>query len=140
MKCGKCTVCCTLSVVDALDKMAWETCNLCIDNGCSIYGAHPQECKNFECAYLQGGNNINLRPDKCGVMFIKKSDKIFVGIVVPNVEVTNVAKQQVNSFNEQGYSVVLLKKGEKPFIKLAEGHNKTDVYYQYLRTLIHGNV
>ena len=124
MECGECTVCCTLSVVDELNKKAWERCFNCIGNGCSIYGKHPQVCKDFECAYLQGGNNIELRPDKCGVMFWKKSERIFCGAMMPGVPITDVVLKQIASFKNQGYSLVLLKIGEKPYIELSEGHNR----------------
>jgi len=140
MTCGECTVCCTLSVVSELNKKVGEQCRYCINNKCSIYGKHPQVCKDFECAYLQGGTNIELRPDKCGIMFFKKSDRIFVGMLVPNVPVSNLAKGQIDSFKKQGYSVILLKLGEKPYIELAEGHTRQDIYDEYINLLKHGNL
>ena len=63
MECGECTVCCILSVVSELNKKAGEQCINCVNNGCKIYGKHPQVCKDFECAYFQGGSDIELRPD-----------------------------------------------------------------------------
>lgn len=136
--CGECTVCCTFSVVPELNKKAGEDCINCKNNGCEIYGDHPQSCKDFECAYLQGGNNIELRPDKCGIMFFKKNEKIFVGVVVKKV--TDLAKGQIESFNKQGYSVVLLKLGEKPLIMPADKHNHTKIYKEYIGLLRYGNV
>ena len=140
MECGECTVCCTLSVVSELNKKAGEHCFNCINNGCSIYEKRPQVCKDFECAYLQGGNNIELRPDKCGVMFFKKSERIFCGTLVPDVPVTDLAKRQIASFKEQGYSVVMLKLGEEPHIELAEGHDGNQIYKEYINLLINGNL
>jgi hypothetical protein len=141
MDCGDCTVCCTLSVVKELNKKAWEQCSHCVNNGCEIYGKHPQECKDFECAYLQGGNNIELRPDKCGVMFFKNSDRIFTGVIVPDVEVTNTAKGQIDAFNKQRFSVIIFKLGEhKPMIMPAKGHNKVAIYAEYLTILKNGNL
>jgi hypothetical protein len=130
MECEECTVCCTLSVVPDFNKEVGEECIKC-NNGCEIYGDHPQVCKDFECAYLQSKSNIELRPDKSGIMFFKKNEKIFVGILVPNVRVTELAKDQIKSFNMQGYSVVLLKIGEKPHIFLAKNHNFIDIYKEY---------
>jgi len=40
MECGDCTACCTLSVVEVLNKKAGEHCFHCINNGCDIYGKH----------------------------------------------------------------------------------------------------
>lgn len=140
MECGDCTACCTLSVVPELNKKAWEQCSLCVNNGCGIYGKHPQVCKDFECAFLQSGVNPELRPDRCGVMFFKKSETIFCGALVPGVEVSGSAKGQIASFKAQGYSVVLLKQGMKPHIELADGHNADEVYKEYVNGVIHGNV
>lgn len=140
-KCGECTVCCTLSVVEELNKKAFDACSLCKNNGCSIYGKHPQVCKDFKCAYLESGtDNISLRPDKCNVMFVKKSDRIFVGTVFPNKLITNTARGQIESFNKQGYSVILLKEKQRPFMRLAEGHIKEEIYNEYLMSLKNGNL
>ena len=138
-ECGNCTVCCTLSVVSELNKKAWEKCVHC-DKGCKIYDKRPQVCKDFECAYFQGGTNPELRPDKCGIMFVKQTDRIFSGILVPDVQVSDLAKGQIASFNKQGYSVILLKKGKEPYIKLADEHNTREIYEEYVNTLKNGNV
>jgi hypothetical protein len=139
-ECGDCTACCVLSVVEELDKKAGEHCFNCVDNGCKIYGKHPQVCKDFNCAYIQGGTNVELRPDNCGVMFSKKNERIFVGTVVPEVTMTDIAIGQIVSFKEQGYSVVMLKLGERPHVEPAEGHNKEEIYKEYLNILKNGNV
>ena len=140
MECGNCTVCCTLSVVLELNKKAGEHCFNCIDHGCKIYGKHPQVCKDFECAHLQAGTNIELRPDKCGVMFWKKNERIFCGAAMPGVPITDLALKQIASFKQQGYSVVLLKKGDKPHIELAKEHNEKEVYKEYINLLRDGNL
>ena len=140
--CGECTACCTLSVVEELNKEAGVTCKHCVlQKGCSIYEDRPKVCKDFECAYLQAGNNIELRPDKCGVMFFKKNERIFTGVLVPGVDVTNTAKGQIEAFNRQGISVILLKLGEeKPMIMTAPTHNKMAIYAEYLTLLKNGNI
>lgn len=140
MDCGDCTICCTLSAVPELNKKAWEQCTHCVNNGCAIYGNHPQICKDFECAYLQGGNNIELRPDKCGVMFFKKSERIFCGALMPGMVVSDSAKRQIASFKAQGYSAVLLKSGERVHIELAEGHDGKEIYNEYVNGVIDGNL
>lgn len=140
MECGECTACCTLSVVSELNKKAGEHCTHCVNNGCEIHGKHPQVCKDFSCAYFQGGSNVELRPDKCGIMFSKKSERIFCGTVVPDVPVSDLAKGQIVSFKEQGYSIILLKLGEQPHIQVAEGHKKEEIFQEYLNILKNGNV
>jgi hypothetical protein len=139
--CGECTVCCTLSVVEELGKGVGETCGHCIlKKGCGIYNKRPKVCKEYECAYLQAGGNIELRPDKCGVMFSKKSDRIFSGMLVPDVPITDLAMKQIVSFNKQGYSVVMLKLGEERHIELAEGHDRETINKEYINLLVDGNV
>lgn len=140
MECGDCTVCCTLSFVKELNKKVGEKCIHCVNNGCQIYGNHPQSCKDFECAYLQAGKNIELRPDKCGIMFFKKNERIFVGTIVPDKEITDMAKGQIQSLKEQGYSVMLLKIGEPPFVIPAEGRKQSEVYEEYMNLLKDGNI
>jgi hypothetical protein len=140
-KCGECTACCTVSAVKALDKKVWETCTHCSNNSCSIYGDHPDQCKEFKCAYLQSKtDNILLRPDKCGIMFVKKNDRIFTGMIVPNTPMTDTAKKQVVSFYRQGYSVVLLTKDEEPVLMTAPGHNGNEIREEYIKLLTYGNL
>lgn len=138
-KCGDCTVCCTLSVVPDYDKKAGELCVKCVGGGCQVYGSHPQVCKDFECAYYQAGKDVKLRPDKCGVMFLKKTDRIFCGILAPGIQTTGMAIRQVQSLNDQGYSVVMMKIGERPHIRLAHGHDSAEIYQEYSETL-NGNL
>jgi len=140
-KCGECTVCCTLSEVKDINKNAWEDCKFCISKkGCSIYKDRPQDCKDFECAYLQTQAPIELRPDNCGVMFIKKSDRIFVGAVVPGNEITDVARGQIEAFKKQGFSVIMLKRFAKPHLEISEAHDREEIWKEYINVLTNGNV
>lgn len=140
-KCGECTVCCTLSVVEEVDKKAGEDCKHCIlKKGCGIYKTRPQVCKDFECAYLQSNTPSELRPDKCGVMFVKINDRIFTGIAVPGISITDIAKGQINAFNKQGFSVIMLKEKTKPLILSPKNHDKEEIYKEYLTELNNGNL
>ena len=42
--------------------------------------------------------------------------------------------------NSNSFYSKLLKKGKKPYIKLADGHNTREVYEEYVNTLKNGNV
>jgi len=142
-ECGECTVCCTLSVVKELNKEAGETCVHCISNkGCSIYNARPQDCRDFACAYLESGiDNVSLRPDKCDVMFFRKTDRIFVGVVVPDKTVSDAARGQIEAFKQQGFSVVMLKLFQRPHIENAKDHDRDEIWKEYLNSLKeHGNI
>lgn len=71
--CGDCTVCCEAFSVDELNKPKNTPCLNC-KGGCTIYESRPQVCRNFKCAYLVGGWNKSLRPDKCGAIIINTKD------------------------------------------------------------------
>ena len=111
MKCGECTLCCTLLAVDDIQKQAGEKCVHC-DNGCAIYESRPDSCKSFYCAYAQMEKvNIALRPDKCGVIFEKINDWVVLGSVDPDRGDYPNMIGQVKSFYNLGASVVLVKSG-----------------------------
>jgi hypothetical protein len=57
--------------------------------------------------YIQGGKNINLRPDRCGIIFEKLSDVVIHGTYDVKSEMTDQARDQINSFMQQGYKVIL---------------------------------
>ena len=116
MECGQCTACCTLYPVEWLDKPVNTPCIHC-DGGCKIQDTKPKECSDFNCAYLQmKSDNINLRPDNCGIIFEKHSERIFYGILIPDMEISKSGHGQIQSFLNQGYSVVLS--------SISERHNK----------------
>jgi hypothetical protein len=118
--------------IDAIDKPANSKCQHC-EAGCAIHSTKPQTCADYECAYYQGANvPVSLRPDKCGIIFTKKTDRIFSGILVTGVPVTDVAKGQIQSFNEQGFSVVLMDASTlsmKPM--LSADHNPKEIEQEF---------
>ena len=136
-KCGDCRACCTLLPVDAIEKPVNTRCQHVCATGCSIYQTRPDTCAEFDCAYLQAENvPESLRPDKCGVIFIKRADRIFSGLLMPGVKTTDAAKAQVDSFLKQGYSVVLTSlEINQPLVKLAEGHDPKEIHNEYREAL-----
>ena len=136
MKCDGCTACCTLLPIEAINKPINTACQHC-DLGCTIYESRPQTCVDFECAYLQGKNlPLSLRPDKCGIIFIRRANRIFSGALMPDAEITDAARGQINSFVEQGYSVVLISVNEKkPLLMLANGHDSNEIWDEYKEAL-----
>lgn len=135
MECNGCTACCTVLPIEAINKPMYTPCQFC-DKGCTIYDKKPQTCNEFECAYFQGLNvSESLRPDKCGVIFYKRTPRVFSGAVIPDCTITDSAKGQIAAFNSQGFSVVLLKGGRKPHIMLADGHNAEDIMAEYIEAL-----
>lgn len=64
-QCGNCTACCKTLAVRELHKAANEWCAHCTKGvGCQTYTVRPQECRDFECAWLQGALKDGDRPDK----------------------------------------------------------------------------
>lgn len=136
MDCGACTACCTVLPIAVIGKPINTPCQYC-DKGCSIYEGRPKTCAEFECAYYQGKElSEKLRPDNCGIIFFKRTDRIFTGAVVEGVKATAAAKHQIGAFNKQGFTVILLSEKEKtPLLCLAEGHEADDIMREYTETL-----
>ena len=99
--CGDCTACCSVFVIDELQKPKNTLCSNC-KGGCSIYQSRPQTCKDYKCAYLVGGWNEALRPDKCGVI-IDSSKNGYQAIRFRD-EVSSSIMQQIG-FIEKNYNI-----------------------------------
>lgn len=149
--CDGCYECCELFEVKSsktktieiinIDKPAGILCEHC-NSGCTVYETRPKICRDFVCAYIQQeGISIELRPDKCGIIFEKLNDSLFLGTVRPKKQVSHFAIRQIEEFNRQGFTVILKKHDTlDPMIKLAQGHNYTTVWNEYieLRKLANG--
>ena len=136
--CGECTLCCTMFPVKWLDKPPLTDCKHCVLNkGCSIQDTKEDECRDFDCMYVQVSNvPLELRPDKCGIIFEKYSDRIIYGTVNPKAEISDMGKQQVHAFNNQGFSVVLasIKEKNNGFF-IAPNHNENEIREEFREEL-----
>lgn len=76
--CGGCQACCIIPYIPELNKPSYQRCRNCgTDVGCKLYFARPRACREFECMWLksQVRNDImppELRPDRCGVIFVDR--------------------------------------------------------------------
>lgn len=105
--CGQCTLCCKLLEIKDVKSKPNEWCKYCTKKGCSIYVHRPQDCKEFRCAWLQMPYaGIEMRPDKCGVIFEKLSDRVMGGLTEGRM--IPLVKGQIQAFNREMISVVLL--------------------------------
>ena len=69
--CGGCTACCKTHAVVELDKEPFTWCKHCnIGEGCSIYGRHPTDCKEYFCFWRKDARYLteNDRPDRLKVV------------------------------------------------------------------------
>lgn len=111
MECGECTLCCTLCVVEELDKAAGAACVHC-DTGCEIYEDRPQSCRDLRCAYYQMEKaNIAMRPDNLGVVFEKLDDDLMFGSVNPEHKGFTHMNGQIGFFLKEGINTVLMNNG-----------------------------
>jgi len=113
-KCGDCTLCCVVFPVKELKKTFNTPCSLLCSTGCSIYNNRPKECSDYYCAWVQEDNvTVELRPDKCGIMFTKLDERIMFGLIDPNNTPSEMGIMQIHAFVDQGYSVVMSSKHRK---------------------------
>jgi len=73
--CSTCTACCTAIGVRELNKAPGVPCSDLVQigwgrgPGCGRYDTRPNDCRIFECAWLQGHFSDEHRPDKLGLVF-----------------------------------------------------------------------
>lgn len=99
-----------------MDSPAGEYCKECDPGvGCRIYDTAPEKCLEFKCAYNQMERvSINLRPDKCGIIF-ERLDDIMIG-TIDNVILNDDAGGQLESFKKEGFSLVLYREHIEPYV------------------------
>jgi len=129
MDCDGCTLCCKLIKIEWMDSPAGEYCKECDPGiGCKIYDNAPEKCLLFKCAYNQMEKaSINMRPDKCGIIF-ERLDDIIIGTIKPELEtISNDIFKQLESFKNEGFSFVLYKKGQKPYVNTTGNYEKHEI-------------
>lgn len=78
--CGECTLCCKLPEIvwptdppvgrPPLNKAANTLCQYCAEGkGCTIWPERPISCAGFQCLWLMGFMDDDMRPDKIGGFF-----------------------------------------------------------------------
>lgn len=69
---------------------------------------------------------IEMRPDKCGVIFEKITEDLFIALS-DDVPLKAIVKEQIGRLVCTGYSVALGKVGRQPIIFVGKGRNEEDV-------------
>lgn len=86
--CGSCKECCTAVGVVELGKPFNAPCEHLCKLGCSIYGAHPDSCKVYQCFWRAGEFTWMERPDLLGAVFhLTEDDGLWIDVLLtkPNV-------------------------------------------------------
>ena len=131
MECGKCTLCCKLPNIPTTNSKPNEWCKYFDKNKrCTIYGNHPEECKEYLCTYAQMKYaHLDLRPDKCGIIFDKISDTLILGSVDGAIDdLSDLVKRQINEFGKEGLSVAIQQYNPYKFLGfLTKGETKENI-------------
>lgn len=103
------------------------------DNGCMIHEAKPSECTDFDCEYAKAKKaHTDVRPDNCGVMFEKLTERIILGTLHPMRELDDeVCGGQINHFCNSGISVIVKKPGGETNVYLSEDHTGTEIREEF---------
>jgi hypothetical protein len=68
-KCGECSLCCYVFLIEELGKDPYVSCNHCKhEGGCTIYSERPPVCKSYRCAWLAGEIPLRWKPSKIGAL------------------------------------------------------------------------
>ena len=82
-ECGDCTLCCTLLPVKYFDKPANTPCKHC-DVGCTIHAIRPDVCRSYNCEWLLGELQEDMRPDKTHVVMERLPDvPVVIAVIEP---------------------------------------------------------
>ena len=128
MDCGNCTVCCKDLYIETTNSKEGELCKYCKEGvGCLIYDRRPEECRVFKCCWRQMENaHVHLRPDNCGVLFEKYTDRVIVGST--ERDLSDLMIGQIGLFQREGISVVIINMIKKHrYFYLADGHTVQSV-------------
>ena len=113
MECDGCTLCCMVLPAPWMSSKAGEWCEHCIIGvGCGLWdNGMPEDCKSFTCAYNQLENaSVELRPDKCKIIFEKVDNTMFLGTMHPyynEAYKSKIIQKELMTFYNRGFSVVI---------------------------------
>lgn len=112
-----------------------EWCKECnIGIGCKIYdNGISDDCRNYKCAYNDIENPpIELRPDKCKIIFENVDGSIFLGTMHPDYNDSykeKIIRDQVEILLKMGISVVFTSSTiDKSLIFPAQGRQISEIW------------
>ena len=134
MECDGCTLCCKVLPIPWENSKAGEYCKHCsIGVGCSKFSEAQKDCISFKCVYNQLEKApIELRPDKCNIIFEKVDNSLFLGTMHPDYNEAykeEVIQHELAKFFERGFSVVINSFTlEKPIIYPSKDREASEVW------------
>lgn len=67
-KCGDCAMCCEVFTVEAVGLKQGDRCQHSTGHRCLIYQTRPDQCREFQCAWLQGAVPKPFKPNRVGAV------------------------------------------------------------------------
>lgn len=125
--CDNCTLCCKLLEIHDIPVPSpiESYCMYCEPGiGCKAYNTRPEECCQYQCMWSQMECvGIELRPDKCHIIFNREGDDVICARIEKNHKFSKLVMNQIEAFNEEGFSVLVLR-GQASRCFLTEGHTE----------------
>lgn len=124
-ECGACTLCCLVPAVPELQKPTNTACEFCTTH-CTIYKDRPRSCKDFDCAWLRGALDEDMRPDKSHIVIeILPDPSVVMCLVEPGYEhALDSLTSRLSEFTERGVTVVTNKRQ----VLLGQGAKADDIH------------
>lgn len=93
--CDSCTLCCKVLGIEAMVKPQGSWCPHCdIGRACRIYETRPEECRTFDCLWLQRENlGPEWRPDRAKFVLVPSADNAVL-LVFPDPGAPDAWKRQ----------------------------------------------
>jgi hypothetical protein len=117
--CGKCSLCCKLNKIAALDKPTGKWCMHCkIGSGCAIYADRPDICREYRCLYLMDSNLPEYwYPLRCH-MVLQSGSGPDVMIVLVDPDRPDAWRREPYNETIRGYAKALCPRGGKVLVKI----------------------
>lgn len=129
--CRDCTLCCSLPLIEALDKAMYRPCVHIADGGCGIFGQpeRPATCIRYRCAYLEAqeerspGRHGIPHPRDCGAYYHRdagmRSVVMFVDPARPERWKTTALTERLREALDEGYSLTIFDRGRQMLVRNA---------------------
>ena len=106
-QCGECTLCCLVPEVPEMNKPINTMCKHC-DKGCTIWPDRPKSCRAFDCAWLRGAMNDDMRPDKSHVAIeVLPDERVVLALIEPGYDhILSDLNEPLSEFTDRGVSIV----------------------------------